>query len=58
MKRENFSLEDWKNTYFNKISAPCVFISAKNRDNIEEFKEILFNMIKELHFKRYPYSQI
>lgn len=58
MKRENFSLEDWKNTYMNKVSAPCVFISAKNRDNIEEFKEILFNMIKELHFKRYPYSQI
>ncbi len=58
MKRENFSLEDWKNTYMNKISAPCVFISAKNRNNIEEFKEILFNMIKEMHFKRYPYSQI
>lgn len=58
MKRENFSLEDWKNTYMNNISVPCVFISAKNRENIEEFKEILFNMIKELHFKRYPYSQI
>lgn len=54
--KENFSLEELKNTYFAKLATPSVFISAKHSDNVEEFKEILSELIKKIHFKRYPYS--
>jgi GTP-binding protein HflX len=54
--RENYSLEDLKDTYFGKSSYPSVFISAKERENIEELKNILFDMIKEISLKRYPHN--
>lgn len=56
--KKNLSLEDWKNTYVNNISIPCVFISAKNKINIEEFKDVLFGMIKDIHYQRYPHNQL
>lgn len=56
--RENYSLDDFKNMYFAKTNYPAVFISAKNKENIEEFKEILFNLVRNMHFERYPYNRI
>ncbi|MDD3860975.1 MAG: GTPase HflX, partial [Bacteroidales bacterium] len=58
MSKENYSLEELKSTYFAKLSMPCVFISAKLSENIEEFKEVLFDMAKKVHFERYPYNTI
>ncbi len=55
---ENFSLEDLKQTYFSKLDYPTVFISAKNKENVAEFKEVLFNKVREIHFERYPYNTI
>lgn len=54
--RENMSLEDWRNTWFSKDNNPCIFISAKEKENFEEFKEILYNMVKDIHTERYPYD--
>lgn len=54
--KENLSLEELKNTYFAKLAMPCVFISALESDNIVEFKEMLFEMVKKVHFERYPYN--
>ncbi|HNQ66742.1 MAG TPA: GTPase HflX [Bacteroidales bacterium] len=56
--KENFSLDELKSTYFAKLSMPCVFISATQSDNILEFREILFEMVKKVHFERYPYNTI
>jgi GTP-binding protein HflX len=56
--KENYSLEDFKNMYFAKTNNPAVFISAKNKENIEEFREVLFNLVRDLHFERYPYNTI
>lgn len=56
--KENYSLEDLKNTYFGKLSMPCVFISAKNKENVAEFRDVLFEMAKKKHFERYPYNTI
>lgn len=56
--KENFSLEDFKNMYFAKTNYPAVFISAKNKENIEEFKNIIFNIVRNMHFERYPYNTI
>ena len=57
MKRENYSLDDLKEMYFAK-NVDCVFVSAKDMQNIDEFKEKLFEMVKKIHFDRYPYNTI
>lgn len=58
MNKENYSLEDLKNTYFAKTSTPTVFISAKTKENVNEFREMLFGMVRTMHFERYPYNTI
>lgn len=52
------SLEELKQTFFAKDNFPSVFISTKDKNNIEEFKTILFNLIKEVQNKKYPYSEV
>lgn len=54
MGKENFSLEDLKRTWMAKSNSPCVFISAKHKSNIDEFKRALYDMVKEIHRVRYP----
>jgi GTP-binding protein HflX len=56
IKKENYSLEYMKNTWMAKTNAPCLFISAKKKENIEEFKKLLYTKVKEIHEKRYPYN--
>lgn len=58
MTKENMSLEMLKNTWMNDLHANCIFISAQNKQNIEEFKEKLYQMVKEMHIKRYPYNNL
>ncbi|MFA5648665.1 MAG: GTPase HflX [Bacteroidales bacterium] len=52
--KENYSLEDLKRTWMAKSNAPCVFLSAKERVNIEGFKETLYKMASDIHRVRYP----
>jgi len=51
----NFSLEDWKRTYLNNNMYKTVFISVKNKENIEELKQILYSTIKTIHTKKFYY---
>lgn len=52
---DNYSLDDFKNMYFAK-NEPCIFISAKNKENIEEFRKMVYERVKEMHAIRYPYN--
>ena len=54
--RKNNSLEDWKKTWISKNNKNCVFISASQKDNWDSFKADLYELIKEIHAKRYPYN--
>lgn len=56
--KENLCLDDFKSMYLAEENTPCVFISAKSGDNMDEFKSKLFEIVKELHFERYPYNRI
>jgi GTP-binding protein HflX len=56
MKKHNLSLEQLKNSWMSKLNAPVLFISAAKKENIEEFKNVLYDNIKELHQVRYPYN--
>ena len=54
--RKNLSLDDLKKTWMSKLHSECLFISATNKLNIEEFKKVVYEKAKELHLKRYPYN--
>ena len=54
--RENFSLEDLKQSWLKKENITSIFVSAKNKTNIEEFKELIYEKAKEIHVTRFPYN--
>ena len=56
--RENISLEELQRTWMAKLgkSSKAVFISARNRTNIDELREIIYNRVKAIHIQRYPYN--
>ncbi len=54
--RENIPLEELKSTWMAKMNDNCIFISAKNKTNIDELKSKLYEMAKEIHMKRFPYN--
>lgn len=54
--RENLSLEDFKKTWMAKMGNNCVFISAKDKTNIDELKQLLYEKAKEIHVERFPYN--
>ncbi len=54
--RENMSLEELKSTWMAKMNDNCIFISAKEKINIEDLKNKLYEMAKEIHMKRFPYN--
>lgn len=53
---ENISLEELKKTWMNKLNENCIFISAKERDNIDELKRLIYDKVKEVHITRFPYN--
>jgi len=54
--KENLSLEDLKKTWMSKAHYPAVFISAVEKINLEEFKSILYEEVKKIHVRIYPYN--
>ena len=54
--KANFTLEELKNSWMAKNNTPSIFISAKKKINIEEFKNLVYSKVKEMHAKRYPYN--
>ena len=58
MTRENYSLEDLKNTWMAKIQGKkTVFVSAKKKENITELRDVIFQEVLAINKKRYPYRE-
>ncbi|MDI3526344.1 MAG: GTPase [Tenuifilum sp.] len=53
---ENISLEELKRTWISKKGTHTIFISAKQKINIDEFRSLLYKMVREIHVTRYPYD--
>jgi len=56
IKKENISLEELKKTWMSKLHDNCIFISAKEKINIDELKDMLYEKVKSIHIERYPYN--
>ena len=54
--KENTSLNELKKTWMAREADNCLFISAKQRENIEEFRSTLYKKVRELHVQKYPYN--
>ena len=54
--RENISLPELERTWMAKLHDDCIFISAKNKDNIDALKALMYDRIKAIHIQRYPYN--
>ena len=56
IKKENLSLNDLKQTWMSKLNLDSIFISALDKINFDELREVLYERVKEMHVKRYPYN--
>ena len=56
--KRNLSLEELKQSWMSKLNTPCIFISAQQRQNIDELRSMLYKMVKEQHVVRYPYNNL
>ena len=52
----HFTLEEWKQTWMNRMNGDAIFISAKNKENIQEFREKVYKKVREIHITRFPYN--
>lgn len=53
---KHFSLEEWKSTWMSKIGDNALFISALNKQNLEDFRKRVYQAVREIHVTRFPYN--
>ena len=58
VRRENLTLDELKSTWMARMDNNCVFISAKTGKNVDELKQKLYDMAKEIHLARFPYNDL
>ena len=56
MSRENITLDELKRTWMARLNENCLFISAKEKLNIEELRDVVYKKVRELHVQKYPYN--
>ena len=54
--RENITLDELKRTWMARLNENCLFISAKEKLNIEELRDVVYKKVRELHVQKYPYN--
>ena len=54
--KENLSLDELKNSWMAKSNTPALFISAREKENIDQLRDFLYEEVKRIHIKRYPYN--
>lgn len=56
IRRENISLPELQKTWMARLQDDCIFISARDKQNIDQLKERLYARVKQIHIQRYPYN--
>src|SRR6056300_539300 len=52
----HYSLEEWRKTWYSKIGEKALFISAINKENLEDFKKQVYKQVRDIHVTRFPYN--
>ncbi|WP_224484253.1 GTPase HflX [Robertkochia aurantiaca] len=53
---EHFTLEEWHNTWMNRLGNNVLFISALNRENLQDFRKKVYEEVRKIHITRFPYN--
>jgi GTP-binding protein HflX len=53
---KHFTIEDWKRTWMQRIGENALFISALNKENLDEFRIRVYNVVRDIHITRFPYN--
>jgi len=53
---KHFTLEEWKQTWMQKVGDRALFISALNKENLDEFRKRVYNEVRDIHVTRFPYN--
>jgi GTP-binding protein HflX len=54
--KAHYTLGDWEKTWMNDLEKESLFISALNKDNLDHFKEEVYEAVKKIHIQRFPYN--
>ena len=54
---KNFSIEEWQKTWMNKMAGNCVFISATEKENIQDLRTKLYKVAAPIYAERFPFNQ-
>ena len=52
----HYTLEEWERTWMNRLGDDVLFISALNKENLEEFRKKVYEAVRKLHITRFPYN--
>ncbi|MEM7186406.1 MAG: GTPase HflX [Bacteroidota bacterium] len=52
----HFTLEEWKQTWMNRENGDAIFISALKKENLEEFRQVVYQKVRDIHVTRFPYN--
>ena len=52
----HYTLQEWKNTWMNEVGENVIFISAKEKKNIDDLKQLMYSKVREIHVTRFPYN--
>ena len=55
--KANYTLEEWKNTWMSRLGGNALFISALNKENLEEFRKRVYDEVRKIHITRFPYNE-
>ena len=53
---KHLTLDEWKNTWMSRVGNNALFISALNKENLEEFKKRVYEEVRRIHITRFPYN--
>ena len=54
--KKHYSLQEWEQTWMHKMNGQALFISAINKENINEFRTRVYNEVRKIHVTRFPYN--
>ena len=54
--KKHYTLDEWKKTWMNELGENVIFISAKDKKNIDDLKELMYSKVREIHITRFPYN--
>ncbi len=52
----HFSLAEWRRTWMSRMDGDAIFISALNKENMEEFRQLVYQKVRDIHVTRFPYN--